>query len=257
MDKFNLAICLMTCEIDHLEEWYLHHKEIGFKNFFVYIDSNMTNKEKINKNLVSEIKNLKFIKSTALPITFQYDLYTYNCRKYTNFDYILFIDSDEFYQSVTNNIHEDLDYLHNKYGHFDGLGLYWRLYGSNPPFKNRVPISSYKQWHPWPEIKSLLNPKMVRHFVNPHVAALKTGAKNIDEKGRSIEETEPNRVLDDLKIHTSDRMWIKHVFTRSKAEWEKKLQRKGWYEYFYGLPDKSRTLDAFYRYNQNCVKNDN
>ncbi|WP_396274989.1 glycosyltransferase family 2 protein [Hyphomonas sp.] len=226
--KNNLAICLMTCEIEHLEEWYLHHKKMGFENFFVYLDSNsIANLDNLNPKLISEIKNIKII-NTSLQNgqTIQNMLYTAFCKKYSFFDYILFIDSDEYYETKTNNIQEDISILKNEYGDFNALSIYWRFYGSNPPFENRVSINEYKQWRPphqasslsW---KTLVNPKVVKIFNNPHFPILKEG-NYIDELGCKIIDGKSGS-------NSSEYIWLKHIFTRSRTEWQKKLNRKGWY----------------------------
>ena len=124
---YKVAICLMTCEVDHFEEWYLHHKNYGFENFFVYLDSKMVSSlDSINRDLALEIKNVKIIDTEKNNIALQRVLYTAVCKKYNDFDYILFIDSDEYYESKTKNIQEDISILKDKYGDFDGFGLCWR-----------------------------------------------------------------------------------------------------------------------------------
>jgi hypothetical protein len=249
MNKSNLAICLLTCEIDHLEEWYLHHKSVGFDNFFVFIDNsrNSLREKTISKSLISEIKNIKTIsQSTA----FQTTLYAAFCKKYSNFDYILFIDSDEYYESLTNNVHEDLNMIKNKYGHFDALGIYWRFYGSNLFFENRVPISEYKEWFPFTLIKSFVNPRVVVKFNDPHAPILNKNSKYIDELGNEV--LGPHGSGE----HSSKYIWFKHIFTRSKSEWEIKRNRGGWWnQHKKNSNPKILQDDFFYVYNRDCVKN--
>jgi hypothetical protein len=87
-----------------------------------------------------------------------------------------------------------------------------------------MPITSYTQWFPVNYIKSLVNPKSVYYFTNPHKALLKGGSdKYINELGEVINTHK-------LSNHTSEKIWIKHVRTRSKSEWLSKMKRKGWYE---------------------------
>lgn len=254
----NIAVVLLTCEIEYLEEWYLHHKKIGFKNFFVFLDSQFNyDFNKLNKNILSEIKNIKTFNiknefGDIIPLAL---LYTSFCREYTNFDYVLFIDSDEYYESKTNNINEDICLLKQEYGDFDALGLCWRLYGSNPVFENKMPITSYKQWHPSTYIKSLVNPKSVYVYPSPHHAFLKDGFnKYINEFGQIINSHK-------LLNHTSEKIWIKHIRTRSRSEWFYKMERKGWYEKIAvhnklvkRSPTKFKSCDDYFNiYNSNCV----
>lgn len=249
----------MTCELDHLEEWYLHHKKAGFENFFVYVDAKVDSSlESLDQNLKSEIKNIKIIPTEYKNIPVQASLYTYFCKKYDYFDYILFIDSDEYYQSKTNNIHEDISILKSKYGNFDALALFWRQYGANPPFENRVPIDKYYQWYPSVYFKSLVNPKSVDYFPHPHTAFLKHNSKYISENG------ELNLVGANLGTtckadnHSSNNFWIKHIRFRSKSEYDIKFNRTGWYikevRYRRENKDKNHTYDY---YNSFCSFQDN
>jgi hypothetical protein len=248
----NIAIVLLTCEIEHLEEWYLHHKSYGFKNFFVYIDTKVVKDlNKLNRNLISEIKNIKTLNTDSrVDVDMQNTLYTGFCYKHSYFDYVLFIDSDEYYQSKTNNIQEDIVILKNKYGDFDAFGLCWRLYGANPPFENRVSIDQYKQWCPAPHIKSLVNPKAVHYFPTPHGVVLKPNSKPY---------TSENGIVYDfhkLSRHSSKDVWIKHIRFRSKSEWSTKFNRSGWYSkiIWYKKYKQHLSEDEIYnQYNLRCL----
>lgn len=220
----NVAICLLTCELDHLEEWYFHHKSYGFENYLIYVDSKVARSvSEINPNLKSLIKNIKVVPTEHNNIPLQRHIYTLVCKEYNEFDYILFIDSDEYYESKTKNIQEDISILKSKYGNFDGFGLCWRSYGAKPAFENRVPIDKYKQWCPSVYIKSLVNPKSVEYFYSAHGAVFKTGVGNYT--------SENGEIFSYCKIqsHSSENVWIKHLRMRSKSEWRVKFNRTGWY----------------------------
>jgi hypothetical protein len=255
MKHYNVAICLLTCELDHLEEWYNHHKKMGFENFLIFVDgnfadSNYPNKELRNKILKLQILPKKYINDIINTILIFGLLYTTICKRYSYFDYILFIDSDEYYMSKTGNIIKDVNFLKELHGDFDGLGIYWRKYGSQPPFENRQPIDSYKQWHGSPLIKSLVNPKSVAVFPNSHVAQ-GNFKKYIDEKGKIVDTR--------LKMkgrgvqHSSDYVWIKHILTRSKSEWLYKISRENWYQKRH---QHKLSLEWFEEYQLKCQNRD-
>lgn len=258
MKDFKIAICLLTCELDHLEEWLNHHKNYGFENYLVFLDSKYVKSlDDINPNLRSQINYIGIYPTERGSIP---RLYTKVCQKLKDhFDYILFIDSDEYYESKTKNVIEDVNRIKEQYGNFDCLSIYWRMYGSNPPFETRVPIESYKQFSLNPHVKSLVNPKAVEYFKNPHVPKLKEGAVCIDGCGLKFKNyvkpdgtieyglgTRPNEGIELEKI------WIKHIFTRSKKEWEDKLNRKGWYQ-----EQHSRTMKNYDQFINNLNENEN
>jgi len=248
MKDFKIAICLLTCELDHLEEWLNHHKNYGFENYLVFLDSKYVKSlDDINPNLRSQINCIKILSTEARCIP---RLYTKVCQKFKDhFDYIFFIDSDEYYESKTKNVIEDVNRIKEQYGDFDCLSIYWRMYGSSPQFETRVPIESYKQFRFDSHVKSLVNPKALENYLNAHVPKLKEGAIHIDAYGSKFKHyvkpdgtiihgvgTRPNG---EGKLGAGspsqegielEKIWIKHIFTRSKKEWEDKLNRKGWYQ---------------------------
>lgn len=231
-----IGICLLTNEPDYLEEWIDHHKKYGFDKFFIYFDDNIPENVVLQDNVIYNLWDCKNSPQGQMRV------YEYCCKNNTDLDYILCIDSDEFYESKTGNVKQDVSNLIDSYGRFDGLGIYWRMYGSNPFFETREPVKKYTQWHPNDHIKSLINPKVVLKFYDPHKVFIDPNKKYIDELGR--------KVLGPIGNHTSETIWIKHTWTRSKSEWEAKVNRKGWYEFY------DRKIDEFDNYNKSCINND-
>lgn len=234
MDELRIGICLLTNEPEYLEEWLGHHRNMGFDHFFIYFDS----------NIIPSIPSFKdcTYKSWDCKNSLQGQMRAYeDCCMTANVDYLLFIDSDEFVMTKDNiDVKQMIKKLNDMHGKFDGLALYWRFYGNNPPFEERNPIKNYKQYHENGHIKVLINPKKVINFPNPHLCITK--GRIIDELG--------NKVLQPVGNHTSKYIWIKHIWTRSKKEWINKVNRKGWYEYY------DRKMDEFDNYNKLCTMTD-
>lgn len=228
-----IGICLLTNEPEYLKEWLDHHRKYGFDHFFIYFD------DKIPQDIV--LSNDVTYNSWNCNNNPQEQMRCYEqCAKYNkDYNYILFIDSDEFYTSKSGNVNQDVSNLIDKHGKFEGLGIYWRMYGSNPPFQERQPIENYDLWHPNNHIKSLLNPKRIIRFNDPHKGNLIPIDKYIDELGRNV--------VGPIGNHTSQDIWIKHTWTRSKSEWETKVSRKGWYEKY------NRKIEEFENYNNQCL----
>jgi Glycosyl transferase family 2 len=229
-----IGVCLLTNEINYLEEWLHHHRNYGFDYFFVYFDGGIPE----NVTLYDDVTYNSWDCRNS-PIQ-QMKCYEQCARVNKDYDYILFIDSDEYYMSNTGNVKQDVANLIKKYGNFQGLGIYWRMYGEPEPFfQERQPIENYTKWHANNHIKSLLDPKSTVLFKDPHKANLIPGRNYIDELGR--------KVIGPIGNHTSESIWIKHTWTRSKSEWETKVNRKGWYQFY------NRKMEEFEDYNNKCT----
>lgn len=213
-----IAICLIIKdENQYLEEWLNHHRKLGI-DFFIIYDNN------------SEVSVSEYIKDNNLNNgDIDVHLWTHNqmfsqvlayehCYKnYKNFDYIGFIDIDEFYYSVTMNIKKDFDYFKQEHGHFEGIVFYWRNYGNYPYFTERQPIEKYIQWKEEIGVKTFANPKLIVNFLHPHHVRLKSG-NYIDEVGEQS-------YIPGKERHSSRYAWLKHTWTRSLPEWDDKIKR--------------------------------
>lgn len=240
-----IALCLITKdENDYLEEWLLHHYKIGIDHFYIYDNESEINIEnQINvlceNGFVVPRDKITVTLWTQKNIRAQTDAYIHCCKNATE-DLVGFLDIDEFFMSKTMDIKKDFKYM-EKFGKAEGYAIYWRMYGSNPYFTERHPMTDYVQWYKNDHIKSFINPKKVKLFPDPHKAVLHNG-RYIDEIGRAVEGPIGN--------HTSNYIWIKHIWTRSLSEWEQKISRRGWYEFY------SRKRDQFFDHNNQCVLND-
>jgi hypothetical protein len=106
--------------------------------------------------------------------------------------------------------------LTNKFGNFSGFGIYWRMFGkSKPYYTERKSIEEYTQYHNNNHIKSFIDPKTINYFPDPHFPSI--NGKYIDELGRSV--------VSPIGEHTSNTIWIKHIWTRSLSEFEFKIKR--------------------------------
>lgn len=240
--EMKVAICLIIKdENEYLEEWLTHHRNIGFKYFIIYDNCS---KYPVKHYLDNELNLLE--DNTIFVNIWKDDLhasqlraYKHCCENYKEFDYILFIDTDEFlYLKGYNTIQEYI----NSLPIFDALGIYWRMYGGNYT-NNRIPEKEYTKYYKNEHIKSIVNPKKVIDFKDPHKATLELGSKYIDELS--------NDIISPLGIHTSETIWIKHIWTRSLKEWNEKLKR--------GSGDKvvrNYTEKDFINHNEKCTINE-
>jgi Glycosyl transferase family 2 len=228
-----IGLCLIIKnETHYLEEWLNYHKKIGIDYFIIYDNES-------DVPIVIDDPNISVIPWKDNIVGSQMRAYEHCCKHYNNLDYIGFIDTDEFYESVSMNIKKDFESLSKQYGEISGLGLYWRYYGKPYPyFNNRVPIEEYTDYHNNGHIKSFINPKTLNRFPDPHKPII--NGKYIDEIGRTINGPIGN--------HTSQNIWIKHTWTRSLNEFNEKIIR--------GSGDKVIrifTPQHFYDYNDKCL----
>jgi hypothetical protein len=238
ISDINVGICLIIKnENQYLDEWLEHYRKLGVDKFFIY-DNNSSTPIKIDDNDVDVILWDNELFGS------QNNAYLDCCQKNLSFDFIGFFDTDEFYFSKSMNIKSDINHFKSLYGDFDGFAIYWRLYGKQSPyFTERQSIEMYTQYYEDAHIKSLLNPKKVVSFGQPHFASLLNG-KYIDELGRIV--------FSPIGEHTSDYVWIKHIWTRSEEEFKEKLIRGdvNWRKQI------NTNFDEFYNYNDRCVLND-
>ena len=233
-----IGVCLIIKnENEYLDEWLNHYRGIGVDKFFIY-DNNSSTPIKSSEDDVEVIlwDNEKFGS--------QNNAYLNCCKTYPSFDYIGFFDTDEFYYSISMNIKTDINHLKEKFGEFDGLAIYWRMYGKpSPYFIERQPIINYKHYHVNDHIKSFLNPKSVISFSQPHFSNLNS-QNYIDELGRNVKSP--------IGKHTSKTIWIKHIWTRSEPEFKEKLIRGdvNWRKQI------NKNFNEFYTYNDKCILND-
>jgi len=238
-----IACCLIIKnENEYLGEWLGHHTKIGIDNFIIY-DNNSTNSVRsfLRKD-EGWYPNVEVIDWKDEEFRSQSRAYLDCAKKFKQYDYMGFLDSDELYQSKTMNIKQDIKDLEDKYGKFDALGLYWRMYGANPYIENPQPMSEYKQWYKHHLIKSFINPKVILDFPNPHKATIV--GKYINEFGQNINGP--------IGTHSSENIWIKHVWCKSLPEWKQKIERGD-----ANIRKVNRTMNDFYNHTAACLNNDN
>lgn len=233
-----LAICLIIKdENEYLEEWLNHHKQIGFEYFIIYDNqSELSVNRYLLQNNISE-EGITIINWNDDKHGSQLRAYEHCCKNYKDFDYIAFIDTDEF---ICLNNHRTIQEYINNLPKFDALGIYWRMYGDILYPLARRKIENYTYYHENSHIKSIVNPEKVTNWNDPHFATL---------NGLYIDENK-NIINSPIGKHTSKDIYIKHTWTRSLSEFEQKIKR--------GSGDKvirQYTLENFYNYNKLCIKN--
>jgi hypothetical protein len=227
-------VCIAKDENQYFDEWIRHHLKVGFDYVFIY-DNNSKEPIEIAKDLKRFVQIIEWKDSEFKS---QSRAYMDACKRFENCDYLAFFDVDEFYMSNTMNVNTDLFNLDVPIA----LGIYWRIYGNPKPFETRQSIENYTHWHGDKHIKSIIQPNHIKSFPDPHKAELIN-----EKKGMYIDENN-NQILEPTGVHTSNNIWIKHVFTRSRAEFAEKMQRGD-----ANTREKNRTWHDFEHYNSLCI----
>jgi len=239
-----IAICaIIKNENEYLSEWINYHKKIGIDHFFLYDNQS----DYSVMSYLSEFLN-DFIQDKSISVNIWKDnevgsqmrAYKNCCKNNQNYDYISFIDIDEFI--VINKKFNSLQELLFDYKEFSGLCISWRMYGKPKPyFECRKPMNDYIHYFENSHVKTIVSPKDVINFPDPHLPLVKKQCVNEDKE---IVKT-PN------SKHLSKDIWIKHIWTRSENEFKEKIKR--------GSGDKvSRIyrMSDFYEHNDKCILND-
>ena len=228
-DKVKIAICLIIRdENEYLQEWLDYHRSIGIDHFFIYDNQSkipVKGDDDITVTLWTDNKHAS-----------QCRAYVDCCKKHSEYDYVAFIDTDEFI--ILNGYNNIKDYIQKCPVKFDALALSWRFYGQPKPyFTERKLMTDYIHYHEDKHVKCIVNPKKVISFPTPHMA--KMNVLYIDELGNVVDSP--------WNTHTSKNIWIKHIWSRSESEFKEKIER--------GAGDKVvriYTMQDFINYNDKC-----
>jgi hypothetical protein len=109
---------------------------------------------------------------------------------------------------------------------FAALGIHWVVYGYGDHYKKPqgLVIENYtKSAGPHKLIKSIVNPRTVVGFDNPHCAIHFWGLKGINENGKEIKN--PPYENADVSIKDIQKIRINHYFTKSYEEFVERTER--------------------------------
>jgi len=253
------AICLIVRnEARDIAEWIAFHALLGFDTQIIFDNASDDGTARI----IRAAAGLHDIRTHDWPnrsAQSQIAAYQATCEAYRlEFDWIAFIDSDEFLLPV-----EDIkinDFL-IRFDRWSGIALHWAVYGANghddmPPglilenFTRRADETFFAARH----VKSIIRPGFANACLNPHCFDLRghIDGSYCDALGRSMQwwlAPECGGILPGLSHEPPDYSVarVNHYFTRSRAHWLAKLRR--------GYPSDVaiRTMAEFDEYNRNDI----
>lgn len=217
-----LAIAaLVGKESLYLEEWFEYHKALGVGMFYIYTYKT----DKATLDVLKRLSETGYIQyegaiaeETLHAQVVAYDLMLETTRK-AGIDWVAYIDVDEF---IVPRVHNDILSFLEAYEAYSGVGVHWRLFGSNGYLDNHSTSKVLTRFTRCqndvnPHIKSIVKPQCTIKALSPH--------HFLYEKGGCVDE---KFTLLNGPIHyegTTDLIQINHYSTKSKAECEERRSR--------------------------------
>jgi len=134
--------------------------------------------------------------------------------------WVAVFDIDEF---VLPHKHDSFRDFLLDYDYCDGIGINWVMFGDGHhktrPDGGVIANYLYRKAGQDGCIKSVVKGKNLVGFDNPHFATLREGSLYVDPHVNRIESAWNEN-------QTTDVIQLNHYFTKSEAEWKKKLHRK-------------------------------
>jgi hypothetical protein len=178
--KYYLAIAaIFRDEARFLKEWIEFHKLMGVEHFYLYNHLSKDNYLKILNQYIEE-GSVELINLTQETITPQ-DFVTLQCNVYLNaaqktkqdVEWLAIIDTDEFLFPMKET---NLTHVLKNYDSFASLSVNWRIFGSG-----NVDIVMKENLQMDPLVKTIVKPRYVETFINPHFAVLESGYAQVAE----------------------------------------------------------------------------
>ena len=248
--KHNFGVCvIIKNEGNYIKEWVDYHRLIGVDIFYIFDNESTDNTYEILKPYIDEgIVQYRLIKGKGR----QMDAYNITINKERKkCKYIAFIDADEFIHLDDGiNLLDKIDETFVKNSDCGAVALNWLLFGSsNLKEKTNEPVIKRFLYHSEPDfvenkhIKSVVNPRVVMDFRNPHFPLYKKGYYAYNLNGNKVFGPF-NEDLADLSVR------INHYFTKSEEEFMIKRNR--------GFADQpgTRDLEEFNYMNHNEIFDD-
>lgn len=239
--QYQLAVCaIFQNEGPYLKEWIEYHKLLGVEHFYLYNNLSTDNYKTI---LQPYIKN-----GEVDLIEWNYpskDIVEWNgiqCKAYNDAlgktrgraKWVAFIDLDEF---LVPTLKDNLIHFLNDYNEFAAVCINWMVYGTS--WITKIPddqllietltLRAPKEAERHRRVKSIVQPKMTTHCINPHFFFFKEGYFQVD-----VEKTAFHG--ESTSIPKCSAIRINHYFIRD-AEWLINVKIPRYIKYFHN-PEK-------------------
>lgn len=218
-----LSVCaIIKNESAYLREWLEYHLIQGVECFYLYDnDSNDLTYEILKPFIDRKIVLYHKVFGDGMQLQVYNDCIV-RYREYSK--WIAFIDADEFIVPLKTRLFNFL----KAYDLCVGICVNWVMFDSNGYEKkpvNKLVIETYTRVHKNfsqdnMHIKSIVNPKYVKYFVNPHYPLFKSFKSKVNENSKKIRLAWTNP-----KDYSIRQIRINHYFSKSREEYEAKISR--------------------------------
>ncbi len=235
-----------------LKEWIEYHKMLGVEHFYLFNHLSTDNyKQVLEPYIKSGLVDLYDLTQDAKTLKawniIQTDAYTKIAHEVKDIvEWLVVIDTDEF---IVPLVDKDLPTMLKKYDKYASLSVNWRIFGTNniqriPDDKLLIETILYSSNKPDFHVKTIVKPRFVYRYSNPHFADL------IDGYGQVTEDYEYFR--GSLIPHESRNVVrLNHYWSRDNEFFENtKLKRVHMVEKILSDQEKQNQIDKLKKENQ-------
>ena len=239
-----LAACLYVRDEAHdIAEWLAFHHVVGFDHVLVFDNGSVDG----TRAIVRRASRYASIRLLPWPITdkrAQKGAYAVALHLLRGFDWVAFIDADEFLTPTTDR---PIKVVLGEISQAAAVTVNWAMFGSNGRADSApgrlVESFTSRARDDFPEnrlVKSIVRPRLAR-AENPHRFVVNGACVRPD--GRPMAWERDDRCDDSPDYGL---LQVSHYFTRSRAHWRRKMAR--------GYRDIVRPQEAFAQYDRNEVE---
>ncbi len=199
--KYVSLCCIIKNEI-YLEEFIIYHHSIGVEHFYIYDnESDIPIKNRLNNFYFNRLCTIIDFPGKSQ----QMNAYNHCVKNYgNNTNWLIVIDGDE-YIFPKDPYFKIGDFLRN-YEEYHAIGINWQIFGSNFHSKIQAGLCTDKyircENNQNEHVKSIVKPKYVKLFDNPHYAILFDQSKFVDPKRNRLNNAfNNNYTIDVISIH--------------------------------------------------------
>ncbi len=223
------AAAFIKNEAKFLKEWIEFHRLMGVEHFYLFNHGSKDNFREvlqpyINEGIVELIDVLEKVNNWGEWNNVQCKTYSDLCKQTKDdVEWLILIDTDEFlFPTKENNLN---DFLKN-YADVVALSVNWKIYGSSQledigpsDLLTELLIKSSDKAEADLHVKTIVRPRTVSHYINPHYPILLPGYQQVNEHKVPLEGPF-------LETPSRDFIRINHYWARTwKFFREEKLKR--------------------------------